>query len=112
MSLTAVRPLHWPTLSPPSLPYGPPVPATGWGSRALPGRYGETVASPSSQNRQGYAEGSPPAPPTPTRGPLRTLTSAARDVAPSPRRGTSSWAAARSTRGLSVAVGRLGEHTS
>ena len=38
----------------------------------LRGRYAETVGSPSSQNRQGYAAASPPAPDTPTRGPVRT----------------------------------------
>src|SRR5450759_1831847 len=52
------------------------LPARGPGGRlgrlTVPGRYAETVASPSSQKRQGYAAASPPGPLTPTRGPVRT----------------------------------------
>ena len=40
--------------------------------RGFAGRYTETVGSPSSQNLHGYAAASPPAPATPTRGPVRT----------------------------------------
>src|SRR5665648_506578 len=94
MSLTAVRSLRWLTRSPHSLPYGSPDPVAGLGERTLPGRYAETVASPSSQNRQGYAVASPPGPLTPTRGPVRTNE---QDDGPA-------GIAARTTKGLSGAT--------
>ena len=54
----------------PALCRVPACAGRGWSFGA--GRYAETVGSPSSQNRQGYAAASPPAPATPTRGPVRT----------------------------------------
>src|SRR5450631_1685329 len=116
MSLTAVRSLRWPRWSPHRLPYRFWERAGGLAGRALPGRYAETVASPSSQNRQGYAAASPPGPLTPTRGPVSTLAPGDRSgerLADGPRdlddnpdngSGEDSGMAARSTSGLSAAV--------
>src|SRR5450631_4917466 len=73
MSLTTFRSLLWPTRSPHSLHYWAPEPAAGLAERATARRYVETVASPSSQNRQGNSAPSPPGPLTPTRGPEATV---------------------------------------
>src|ERR1035437_2343880 len=63
---------HWSRRSRHRPPYQPVGRAAGFGRLTVPGRYAETVASPSSQTRQGYAAASPPGPLTPTRGPVRT----------------------------------------
>src|SRR5450756_3108239 len=63
---------HWSRRSRHRSPYRPVGRAAGCGRLTVPGRYAETVGSPSSQKRQGYAAASPPGPLTPTRGPVRT----------------------------------------
>ena len=63
---------HWPDGRGAACPCLPVEGRPGFGRLTMPGRYAETVASPSSQKRQGYAAASPPGPLTPTRGPVRT----------------------------------------
>src|SRR5665811_2627971 len=73
---------HWSRRSRHRPPYRPVGRAAGFGRLTVPGRYAETVASPSSQKRQGYAAASPPGPLTPTRGPVRTTAPAGRSAGP------------------------------